>query len=214
MVPLPLVCPTEKLSLPNLVFDANESSDKNKLNIIVDWQEQQNSYLLLSAATMLPDSSIAMGSVTKFKPPVSIKIRKEFDINLSKNQPVVDLLRQFWLSPNCKLLDTLVFTKWLNLIILAKREDNNINIKEQFGQILDEKLLNYRDSQDVCDAAFVTVEELAKLPIKVEKNNQFSSPSSLGGGDFSITEKYGTALEKEDRYIFELSWKDMFADYL
>ncbi|MGB3640127.1 MAG: hypothetical protein WBA39_21495, partial [Rivularia sp. (in: cyanobacteria)] len=209
---LPLICPTEKFYLPQLIFDNNEPTETDNLNISVYWEKQQNSYLLLSAALL--DSSIPMGSILDFKRSVNRKMQDLFDINLSKNQPVADLLRQFWLSPNCKLLDTLVFTKWLNLIILAKRQDNTINIKEQFGQILDEKLLNYRDLPDVCHAAFVTLKELAKLPIKVEKNNQFSSPSSLGGGDFSITEKYGTALEKEDRYIFELSWKDMFAKYL
>jgi hypothetical protein len=190
-VPLPLICPTGKLNLPNLVFDTNESPETNKLNIIVDWKERQNSYLLLSAAPMLLDSSIAMGSITNFKPPVSMEIRKLFDINLKKNQPVVDLLRQFWLSPNCQILDTLIFTKWLNLLVLAKRIENTINIKEEFGQILDEKLWKPRESREVCEAAFATVKELDNIPLIAEKNKQFGSPSSLGGGNYSITELTG-----------------------
>jgi len=213
-VPLPLICPTEKLNLPNLVFDTNESPATNKLNIIVDWKERQNSYLLLSAATMLLDSSIAMGSITNFKPPVSMEIRKLFDINLKKNQTVVDLLRQFWLSPNCQILDTLIFTKWLNLIVLAKRIENTINIKEEFGQILDERLWKPRESREVCEAAFATVKELDSIPLIAEKNKQFGSPSSLGGGNYSITETYGTDLEKKPRYIFNLPWKDLFAEKL
>lgn len=211
-VPLPLVCPITEFDLPNLVFDINGSPEKQKQNIIVDWKEQQNSYLLLSAATMLPDSSTTMGSLKNFKPPVSMKIRKEFDINLSKGQPVVDLLRQFWLSPNCKLLDTLVFTKWLNVIILAKRLDNDIDIKGEFGQILDEKLWDARELPEVCYAAFVTLKELAELPIQVERNNQFARPTALGGGDFPITEEYGTALKNQEKYIFKLPWKNLFAD--
>lgn len=210
-VPLPLVCPTTKFNLPNLVFDENESSDKQKLDIVVDWKEHQNSYLLLSTATMLPDSSMVMGSIENFKPPVSMKIRKDFDINLSKNQPVADLLRQFWLSPSCKLLDTLIFTKWLNTIILAKRSDN-IDIKKEFGQIIDEKLWDAREKPDICRAAFATLEVLAELPLQVERNNQFARPTALGGGGFPITEEYGTSLEKNGKYIFELPWKNLFAD--
>lgn len=213
-VPLPLICPTEKLDLPNLVFDTNESPENNKSNITVDWKELQNSYLLLSAATMLVDSSPAMGSITNFKPPVSIKIRKDFDINLKKNQTVVDLLRQFWLSQNCQILDTLIFTKWLNLMVLAKRIDNTIQIKEEFGKILDEKLWKPRELPDVSNAAFATVKELVNIPIKVEMNKQFSNPSSLGGGNCSIAETYGTDLEKKPKYIFNLPWKDLFADKL
>jgi hypothetical protein len=213
-VPLPLICPTKKLDLPNLVLDTNESPEKNKLNIIVDWKERQNSYLLLSAATMLPDSSTAMGSLTNFKPPVSMGMRNLFDINLKKNQPVADLLREFWLSPKCQILDTLIFTKWLNLMVLAKRMDNTINIKEQFGQILDEKLWKPRELPEVSAAAFTTLQELVNIPIKVEMNNQFSSPSSLGGGNCSIAEIYGTDLEKTPRYIFYLPWKDLFAGKL
>ncbi|WP_036487450.1 hypothetical protein [Myxosarcina sp. GI1] len=212
-LPLPLVCPTTEFNLPNLVIDESGSSDKQKLNIVVDWSEHQNrnSYLLLSTATMLPDSSLVMGSVENFKPPVSMKIRKDFDINLSKNQTVVDLLRHFWLSPNCKLLDNLIFTKWLNVIILAKRKDPSINIKEQFGQILDEKLWDTKELPDICHAAFSTVKELADLSLKVELNNQFARPTALGGGNFSITDKYGTSLEQEEQYIFELPWKEIFA---
>jgi len=45
-------------------------------------------------------------------------------------------------------------------------------------------------------------------------NNQFSSPSSLGGGNCSIAEIYGTDLEKTPRYIFNLPWKDLFAGKL
>ncbi|MBR8828176.1 MAG: hypothetical protein DSM107014_09820 [Gomphosphaeria aponina SAG 52.96 = DSM 107014] len=213
-IPLPLICPTEKFELPLLVFDPNETPGKDKLSITTDWQEQQNSYLLLSAATMLVDSSIAMGSVTKFLPPVSNKIRKDFDINIKKNQALVDLLRQFWLSSKCKLIDTLIFTKWLNVMILAKREDNKINIKEDFGQVLDEKLWNIREFPEVSQAAFATISPLANLPVKVEYNNQFSSPSSLGGGDFPMMETYGTSLEKAEKYIFEVPWKDLFAEYL
>lgn len=211
-VPLPLVCATTKFNLPNLVFDENESSDKQNLNIVVDWEEHQNSYLLLSTATMLPDSSVVMGSVKNFKPPVSMKIRKDFDINLSKNQSVADLLRQYWLSPNCKLLDTLVFTKWLNTIILAKRLDNSIDIKGEFGQIIDEKLWDAREKPEISHAAFATLKELAELPLQIERNNQFARPTALGGGDFPITEEYGTSLEKKEKYIFELPWKNLFAD--
>lgn len=211
-IPLPLICPTEKLDLHDFAFVTDESLKNNKLKINVDWQEQQNSYLLLSAATMLPNSSLAMGSITKFKPPVSMKIRKDFDFNLSKNQTVVDLLRHFWLSPNCKLLDNLIFTKWLNVIILAKRKDPSINIKEQFGQKLDEKLWDTKELPDICHAAFSTVKELANISLKVELNNQFARPTALGGGNFSITDKYGTSLEQEEQYIFELPWKDIFAE--
>lgn len=213
-VPLPLICPTEKFYLPNLVFNSNKSPENNKLNITVDWKELQNSYLLLSAAVMLPDSSTAMGSLTNFKPPVSIEIRKLFDINLKKNQSVVDLLRQFWLSPKCQILDTLIFTKWLNLMVLAQRIDNTINIKEQFGQILDEKLWKPREPREVCEAAFATLQELVNIPIKVEINKQFSSPSSLGGGNCSIAKIYGTDLEKKPKYIFNLPWKNLFAEKL
>jgi hypothetical protein len=213
-VPLPLIWPTKKLDLPNLVLDTNESPEKNKLNIIVDWKERQNSYLLLSAATMLPDSSTAMGSLTNFKPPVSMGMRNLFDINLKKNQPVADLLQEFWLSPKCQILDTLIFTKWLNLMVLAKRMDNTINIKEQFGQILDEKLWKPRELPEVSAAAFTTLQELVNIPIKVEMNHQFSSPSSLGGGNCSIAEIYGTDLEKTPRYIFNLPWKNLFAGKL
>lgn len=212
-IPLPVICP-KNIELPNLTFNTNEAQEKDKLNITVDWKEKQNSYLLLSAATMLLDSSIAMGSITDFKPAVSIKMRKQFNVNLKKNLQTVDLLRQFWLSTKYDLLDTVIFTKWLNLLVLAKRQDNSIDIKEQFGRILDEKLWNHRELPEVCNAAFATIKQLANLPIKVEFNGQFSSPSSLGGGDFSIGEKYGTALEKEEKYIFETPWKDLFTKIL
>lgn len=207
---LPLICPTEKFYLPQLIFGNNEPTETDNLNIIVDWEKQQNSYLLLSAALL--DSSIPMGSILDFKRSVNRNIQDSFGINLSKNQPVADLLRHFWLSPNCKLLDNLIFTKWLNVIILAKRKDPSINIKEQFGQILDEKLWDTKELPDICNAAFSTVKELADLSLKVELNNQFARPTALGGGNFSITDKYGTSLEQEEQYIFELPWKDIFAE--
>ena len=211
-VPLPLICPTEKFDLPQFVFAKNESPEQDKLNITVDWNEQQNSYLLLSAALL--SSSIPMGSIIDFKRSVSRKMRDLFDTNLSKNQTVVDLLRQFWLSPNCKLVDTLIFTKWLNLMVLAKRRRNTIQIKEEFGKVLDEKLWKPRELPDVSNAAFATMKELVNIPIKVEMNKQFSNPSSLGGGNFSIAETYGTDLEKKPKYIFNLPWQDLFADKL
>ena len=210
--PLPLICP-KYIELPDLLSETNNSSEKKKTNIIVDWKEQQNSYLLLSAATMLLNSSTAMGSITNFKPPVSMKIRKLFDINLKTNQTVVDLLRQFWLSPNCKLLDTLIFTKWLNLLVLAKRVDKSIDIKENFGQILDEQLWKPRELPEVCEAAFAMMRELIDIPIKVEHNRQFSSPISFGG-EYSINQKYGTVLGKELKHIFELPWRDLLAEKL
>ncbi|MGB6297049.1 MAG: hypothetical protein WBF90_12825 [Rivularia sp. (in: cyanobacteria)] len=212
-IPLPVICPSN-IKLPNLTSDKNEHQQNDQLNITVDWKEKQNSYLLLSAATMLLDSSIAMGSITDFKPSVSIKMRKQFDIKLKKHLQTVDLLRQFWLSIKYNLVDTLIFTKWLNLLILAKRQKNSINIKEQFGQILDEELWKYREKPEICNAAFATFKDLATLPMKVEFNGQFSSPSSLGGGNFGIKEKYGTAFEKEERYVFETSWKDSFTKIL
>ncbi len=223
-VPLPLICPTSKLDLHNFAFTTGETSEKDKFNITVDWQQQQNNYLLLGAAIMLPESSTAMGSISKFKPLLTDEIKKLYDISIKKNQTIVELLRQIWLSPQCKLLDSLIFTKWLNLTLLAKsqlmeeqrQQDGKQSIKEDFGLKLDQKLWNPKDKEllELCQASFSTIKQLANIPVKVKMNNQVSSPTSLGGGTCSMTETYATSLEKEPEYIFELPWKNLLAEKL
>ncbi|BAY66427.1 hypothetical protein NIES22_65660 [Calothrix brevissima NIES-22] len=213
-VPLPLICPTAKFELPQFVFGNNKSPETDKLNITVDWEKQQNSYLLLSAALL--NSSMPMGSIIDFKRSVSIKMRDSFDTNLSKNQTVVDLLRQFWLSRNCKLVDTLIFTKWLNLIVLAKRQDNTINIKEQFGQKLEDELLR-QESLKVEKVAFSTLEQLQDIRIQVvpEGKTRLTSLNGLATEDYSMTSIYGALLDKgSSEYTFTLPWKNNFAGKL
>jgi hypothetical protein len=223
-VALPLICPNSKLDLHKFAFTTGETSNKDKFNITVNWQQQQNYYLLLGASIMLPESSTAMGSISKFKPLLTSEIKKLYDVSIKKNQTIVELLRQMWLSPQCKLLDSLIFTKWLNLILLAKpqlmeeqrQQDEGESIKEYFGLKLDQKLWNPKNKElaELCQTSFSTIKQLANIPVKVEMNNQFSSPTALGGGTCSMTVTYGTSLEREPKYIFELPWKDLLAEKL
>jgi len=131
-------------------------------------------------------------------------------------------LRKIWLSTNGKvrLMDTLIFTKWLNLVILDMRNDSSkdINkIKLEFGKILDEQLWKPKDPElgAISKAAFHTFAELVELPIKTLSGNSWSSPAETGGDKILITASYGTLLPPKDlKYLFELAWLDSFAKLL
>jgi hypothetical protein len=230
-VHLPLISPTN-LKLPVFLpekYDGQKNASQD-LNIVTDWTEQQaiNPYLLLSAAPMLLDTSSTMGIVKDFKYTVNTQVQNLYGIGLRKDssQNIAEVLRKIWLSTNGKvrLVDTLMFTKWLNLLILDMRTDrdgktkNIQDIKNRFGNILDTALWKPKDSDPdfnfiaISKAAFPTFAELAELPIKTSFNNSLISPEEMGGSDILITAEYGTLLPPKDlKYSFKLSWINSFA---
>ena len=217
-IPLPAICPTEELNLNKFAFlNTRETSQKDKFNITVNnWKQPQNYYLLLSAAIMLSNSSTTMGSINKFPPLLTSDIKNRYDINIRKNQTVVELLRQLWLSPKCKLIDNLIFTKWLNLVLLYKaQKEENPSISEKFLSLLKE-IWHPKDKNlsQIYRALFATVKELAEIPVRTYRDNgEKLSLEETANSSISIGGEYGTIINEEE-YKLELPWTKLLEEKL
>lgn len=202
---LPLVS-AQQVELPEL--SSQKDGDLTVSSVI-----QTYPYLLLCAALMLNSESGVFGKLEK---PSRTQVKKPINKSLKKSikdgQTVVDVLRQVWLNSSAKLIDTLIFTKWLNVMILAKRSNPSEDVakdvvENQFGNILEE----YWKSPETRGAAFATIDALVDIPILVKKaEDEIDTPDNFGAAaNLHLTYEFGTKLQNKTR-IFDLFWKDGF----
>ena len=88
-----------------------------------------SSQLLLAASLLLPNEQAgAFGTlIGDWNDEVVDQTNANAGIHLEPQQPVATFLRRIWLEPTGKLLGQVIYTKWLNFFIQAKRSGNPID---------------------------------------------------------------------------------------
>lgn len=217
---LPTLTPSN-VPLPRVT--SKENGDRTAL--VASKVIQEKPYLLLCASILAPGADFGQaGSIVADQ--LNDMLAEQLGVKLTKEERLGTFLRRAWLQPGT-LLSHLIFSRWLNIVGLAKRRTNaDFSMSSEFSAVL-EKI--FKDEPGVHDEAFrfiarpgdsingkkpLPVCVVAAAPDPELTDESFDLVENFGGKVFSIGASYGTRLADHDFQFTGLDWTANFQQLL
>ncbi len=209
-------------SIPLPIFDGDElkldfdikqiGSTSSAEGIVVDRFIQKNPYLLLAAAILMPDGSQNFGKVQEISTMAFDGLRSNFGLEVSRNESLVQVLKDIWTKSKKNLIDALIFTQWFNLLVADMQ--NGVDYSLTDTQIADKI---YQLKREIERERFSSYHFAygPDYPVVIrDSNNNFLRPEGRSAMDMSFQIPFGSKHRGSQNTLLNLPFKGLFYNLL
>jgi hypothetical protein len=190
-----------------LDFDIEGQTAKATSGIEVDKFIQKTPYLLLAAAVLLPDHAPYFGTIQEVSTKTFDLFRTQLGLELNRKAPLSQALKDIWLKSNYNLFDTLIFTQWLNLLLLSTQSQafklNNNKLAAKLAEVKKEQ-----EKDRISDFHFALGTD---YPVLIQGgNNQFVRPELNNSSDMNLNAVFASKHRGNSASPLKVEFKNRF----